>query len=324
MSDDSTLMERNPAYQTETDIRAPLVSVVIPHWNHKSFIEERFQSVVDQTFQDFEIILLDDCSDDGSLPLLRKLANHDKVTHFIVNEARSGSAFRQWKKGIDLARGEYIWIAESDDSCARQFLATLIEKLEQNKKVALAYCQSWDVDTNGQRIENREYWTLNFSPNIWQSDFQMDGSYFVRNYLGVKNVVPNASAVVFRKSAIDISSWKVILDMHFVGDWFFWCKMLLRGDIAFINKTYNYFRAHGATTRMQDSYSQELKRLSENIELRLWLKTHIDDSQRYRYKGLKRKIIRTIRREVKYGSLFQIFRVSTFTAILKLIKLRLA
>ncbi len=301
---------------------APLVSVIIPHRNHAEYIEERFQSVIQQSYQRFEIILLDDASDDGSLTLLKELAKHEKVSHFVVNNICSGSAFRQWKKGIDLAKGEFIWIAESDDSVEPEFLSTMLDRLIKNEKLALTYCQSWDISAEGEKIENREYWTSNFRPNIWEHDFEMNGRAFVSKYLGVKNVLPNASAVVFRKSAIDPSSWDVILDMHFVGDWFFWCKMLLRGDISFVRTPFNYFRAHGATTRMQNSFGQELRRLDENIELRLWLKGAVDDNQRFKHKGLKRRLKALIIKEIKHGSPFQVIRAGSYRTILKLVKLR--
>lgn len=312
------MSETNTQYHNDS----PLVSVIIPHWNHKEFIEERFHSVIQQTYQNYEIILLDDASDDGSITILQRLAEHEKVSHFVANTSRSGSAFKQWKRGIDLARGEFIWIAESDDSCEPQFLDLLVNKLCGNKDLVLAYCQSWDVDLNGGRLENRVYWTSNFSPNIWHDDFECNGHLFIQKYLGVKNVLPNASAVVFRKDAVDPTCWDTMLKMFFVGDWFFWCKLLLKGDVAFVRDSCNYFRMHGATTRMQNSFDREIKRLIENADLRIWLKQEIDSAQKYKYKGLKRKLVHLIRREVKYGSPVLIFSSSLYRLILKLIRLR--
>ena len=68
-----------------------------------------------QTFQDFEIIFLDDCSTDNSKAIIEDFRLNPKVKHIIHNKANSGSTFEQWKKGIELSKGEYIWVAESDD-----------------------------------------------------------------------------------------------------------------------------------------------------------------------------------------------------------------
>ena len=108
----------------------PTVSIIVPNYNHTSFLEERLDSIFKQTFQDFEVILLDDASTDGSLEILRNYQAHPKVSHLIVNEKNSGSPFKQWKKGLALAKGTFVWIAESDDSCEPNFLETQIHTLK--------------------------------------------------------------------------------------------------------------------------------------------------------------------------------------------------
>ena len=89
------------------------VSVVIPNYNHARFLPKRVDSVLRQTFQDFDLILLDDCSTDDSRSILSKYADDPRVK-IEFNEVNSGSSFKQWNKGVGLARGEYVWIAESD------------------------------------------------------------------------------------------------------------------------------------------------------------------------------------------------------------------
>ena len=92
-----------------------MVSIIVPNYNHARFLPERLNSIFNQTFQDYEVILLDDASTDNSVEILNRYAANPKVSHFIVNQENSGSPFKQWKRGIDLARGEFVWIAESDD-----------------------------------------------------------------------------------------------------------------------------------------------------------------------------------------------------------------
>ena len=100
----------------------PLVSVIIPNYNHEKFLQQRIDSVLNQTFQDFEVILLDDSSIDESLEILNKYENHPKVSHLIINKMNSCNPFKQWEKGIKLAKGDFIWIAESDDFAENCFL----------------------------------------------------------------------------------------------------------------------------------------------------------------------------------------------------------
>src|SRR6187549_2432119 len=94
-----------------------LVSVIIPNYNHAKFLRQRLESVLNQSFRDFEVIILDDCSTDESFQVIEDYRAHPKVSHIVFNKENTGSTFIQWKKGIELAKGEWIWIAESDDWC---------------------------------------------------------------------------------------------------------------------------------------------------------------------------------------------------------------
>lgn len=78
----------------------PTVSVIVPNYCHAPYLEQRIESILQQTFQDFELILLDDCSTDGSREILERYRNHPKVSGIFYNERNSGSPFKQWKKGL--------------------------------------------------------------------------------------------------------------------------------------------------------------------------------------------------------------------------------
>ncbi|TAE04306.1 MAG: glycosyltransferase family 2 protein, partial [Bacteroidetes bacterium] len=91
-------------------MKNPLISVIVPNYNHAPYLLERIESILSQSFQDFELILLDDFSTDQSKEVLKKYQNHEKVSHLLLNEKNSGSTFKQWNKGISLAKGKYIWL----------------------------------------------------------------------------------------------------------------------------------------------------------------------------------------------------------------------
>src|SRR5690606_15755367 len=123
----------------------PKVSIIVPNYNHAPFLKDRLDSIFCQDFEDYEVILMDDCSTDGSREILESYKDHGKVTQLVLNEKNSGSTFRQWKKGIELAKGEYIWIAESDDVADSKLVEVLVERLDEDATVGLAYCQSWVI-----------------------------------------------------------------------------------------------------------------------------------------------------------------------------------
>ena len=84
----------------------PQVSVIVPNYNHALFLRQRLDSIFNQNFQDFEVIILDDCSTDNSKEIIEEYRNRPQVSHIVYNDTNSGSPFKQWAKGCDVARGE--------------------------------------------------------------------------------------------------------------------------------------------------------------------------------------------------------------------------
>ena len=82
---------------------SPTVSVIIPNYNHAPYLRQRIDSVLQQDYQDFEVILLDDCSKDDSRQVLENYRDHPKVSHVVYNEQNTGNTFIQWERGINLA-----------------------------------------------------------------------------------------------------------------------------------------------------------------------------------------------------------------------------
>ena len=120
------------------------VSIIVPCFNHLNYLSKRVETILNQTYPNFEIIFLDDCSSDGSWEYLIQFENHPKVSHCIRNDVNSGSPFKQWKKGLDLAKYDWIWIAESDDFSEINFLFEMVSKIEPNTN--LIFCKSFFVN----------------------------------------------------------------------------------------------------------------------------------------------------------------------------------
>jgi len=224
----------------------PKVSVIIPNYNHDRFLTKRIQTILDQTFQDFEIIYLDDASTDESDAAIAPFL--PRLTHVIKNETNSGSPFKQWNKGARLAKGEYLWIAESDDYADKHFLERLVDILDRHPNVGLAYCQSWGVDEGDRILQSWKLNTDTLDLERWQQDFISDGKDECQRYLIYKNTVPNASATLIRRSVYEqVGSAEESLKL--CGDWLTWIKILMQSDIAFVADSLNYFRTHAHSVR---------------------------------------------------------------------------
>lgn len=257
----------------------PKVTVIIPNYNHARYLNQRIKSVLNQTYQDFEVIILDDYSTDNSKEVLGEYAANPKVSHVIFNETNSGSVFKQWKKGIGLAKGEYIWIAETDDFCESGFLATAIDALESSYS-SLFFCQSDNVDENNNKIGDFLFWTESLKSVNWDVSFTMDGSEFIKKSLCYKNVIINASAVVFRKKALgDLPD--DITDFKCCGDWKTWLIILQQpgAKIAYSPLSLNSFRTHVQTTRNLDSWRKLIIRKVEDLRIKTELKEIVKQTE---------------------------------------------
>lgn len=131
----------------------PKVSVIIPNYNHARYLDQRIQSVLNQTYQDFEVIFLDDASTDNSNEVVAKYVDDPRFSA-VYNQVNSGSPFKQWNRGVREAQGEYIWIAESDDYADATLLEELVERLDSYPQAGIAYCQSWQVDADDNPLRS--------------------------------------------------------------------------------------------------------------------------------------------------------------------------
>lgn len=249
-----------------------MVSVIIPNYNHASFLKQRIDSVLNQTYANFEVILLDDCSTDNSREIIEQYRQHFKVSQIVYNKVNSGSAFKQWKKGIELAKGDWIWIAESDDYAHEELLAQLMVNINKRENIVLSYCQSNEVDETNHGLRSMLWWTDDVDNKHWLADYTNDGKSEICKYLVFKNTIPNASAVIFKKAAYLQVADNNHTSMKYCGDWLLWMQLLKTGNIAFTAQPFNFFRKHTATTRTMNTVEKLRKRLEEEYEILHYIK----------------------------------------------------
>ncbi|MBS1731248.1 MAG: glycosyltransferase family 2 protein [Bacteroidetes bacterium] len=209
-----------------------MVSVIIPNYNHAAYLSKRIESVLNQTYQNFEIILLDDASTDKSRAIIEKYRGHPKVSQIIFNEKNSGSTFLQWQKGMNLAKGNLIWIAESDDWCEPGLLEVLVNGIQNNPGCVLAFCQSYCIEN-----EEKEKWHSSAD----KEEEVVKGTRFFEKRLIYGCTIFNASMAIFKKEfALKVPN--AYTQYQMAGDWFFWIHLVQWGDVFISNQLLNYFR----------------------------------------------------------------------------------
>lgn len=257
----------------------PVVSVILPNYNHSVYLEERITSILNQTYQDFELILLDDCSTDNSKDILLRYKDHPKVSSLIFNEKNTGNTFLQWDKGIRLAKGRYIWIAESDDIADMTFLEFTIPALEQNPDATMCLTGSILIDEHSQRLKrSRDRWRETGKVKVF------DGAEYVKHNLMYRNYVYNASMVVFRRNVYDRLD-KSFQRLRCAGDWQFWAEVAYEGDVIEVRKKLNAFRQHLNKVTSKSKYTGD--GIADSIDVMQYIlsHSHVSTYKRWMIKG---------------------------------------
>ena len=219
-----------------TSLPMPLVSIIVPNYNHAPYLRQRLDSIFSQSFQDFEVIILDDCSTDNSKEIIEEYRSRPQVSHIIYNETNSGSPFKQWAKGFEYAKGEYIWIAESDDWADFDFLEKTIPIIQKDPSLSLIY--------TGINIVYPDKVT---ELKTYPSSRCINGESFIRHKMASMNSIYNASCAIFKRSClkkIGIS----YTNYNGCGDWIFWIEICKTGNVYYYSELLNHFRQHSENT----------------------------------------------------------------------------
>lgn len=175
----------------------------------------------------------------------------------VVNATNSGSVFRQWTRGVRLARGDFVWIAEADDLADPEFLEVALSSFDR-ADVVMSYTQSRQIDEHGQVLcDHYLDYVSDLDGTRWQRPYVSSGADEVRQALVVRNTIPNVSAVAFRRTVLAdvlVEHKQEIVSLRVAGDWLTYLRLLERGKIAFSPKSLNSHRRHqnGVTIRSFD------------------------------------------------------------------------
>ncbi len=249
----------------------PKVSVIVPNFNHASHLTARLDSIYSQTYSNFEVILLDDCSSDNSVQILSEYAvRYAGRTTTCFNSENSGGVFQQWRKGLALASGEFIWIAESDDECSVNFLDELVQFFA-NPAVMLAFSRTEFIQGSPPRtIWTQEEYLADLGLGIWQASFVKSAMDLVRLGWSAKNLAPNVSGVLFRNplglKLLDDPEW---FNLRMCGDWVFYLSVIRGGLVGYSPKATNYYRQHSENTSVKTQSTEIYYREHEVVGRKL-------------------------------------------------------
>jgi glycosyltransferase involved in cell wall biosynthesis len=211
----------------------PKVSFVVPCYNFGHLLPDCINSILSQSYPDFEILIMDDCSPDNTPAVAQSFT--DPRVRYIRNDPNLGH-LRNYNKGIGMARGKYVWLISGDDRLRVNYaLDRYVRLLEAYPNVGYVICQAVKL-RNGLEVG-----ILDYSVHA-PRDRIFDGRKFLAKRLIKGNAIVAASGMARKECYDKISLFP--LDMPWSGDWYLWCVFALCFDVAYIAEPLVCYREH--------------------------------------------------------------------------------
>ena len=214
-------------------MKSPRISVILSSFNHSRFISEAINSVLNQTFRDFELYIIDDCSDDNSWEIIQ--AFDDPRIIAIRNAARSRGAYGFNETIRHKAKGEFIAIHHSDDSWLPTKLEEQIEFLNERPKVGAVFTQVRVIDETGKTFDDAANWYSSAfrQPNRTRVEW-------LRHFFLVGNRLCHPSVLARKQAMLDAGLYDRRLGQ--ITDFDLWVRMCLRYEIYILDQVLTLFR----------------------------------------------------------------------------------
>lgn len=224
-----------------------LVSIVVASYNHAEYLVERMQSLLAQTYVEIEILVIDDCSPDNSVEILRNFATDPRVS--LIVRGGNGGWVAVSNQGAELASGEYLLYANCDDACEPEMVSKLVKAMQKNPSAGVSFCRSLLVDASGKVLGDDYAGREPAFKARCAGDTLISGREMSR-FLLHSCVMPNLSAVLMRKSDF-LAAGGFSGQYKANSDWELFFRLAERCDVAYVAAPLNHFRQHETTVRSQ-------------------------------------------------------------------------
>ena len=263
----------------------PKVTVAIAAYNNAKFLPEVLDSILSQTYKDFEIIVVDDASTDATPQIAERYK--DKII-YLKQEQNKGSA-AAWNRAFQEAKGEYIVLAASDDTWLPERLEEQVKVLDAKQNIGIVYCHCVTTDEKGDVIRDKD-----------ESE-KLPFGRVLKDLFMTSNFMP-ASTVIFRKSLLK-KSGMLDEELRLCQDYDLYMRLARHTETAFINKILIKYRRHLGSVSTDKRYKAfEYQR---KVIDKIWNKFKDDEeagiNNKMYYKRLFKQAVKEGRYYLRHG-----------------------
>jgi glycosyltransferase involved in cell wall biosynthesis len=242
-----------------------MVSIVVASYNHSGYLKARMESLINQTYQSIEIIVIDDCSTDDSLVILREYESNPRVR--LIQRESNGGWITVSNQGIEISKGEFVLFANCDDFCQHDMVEKLVARIEGDSDIGISFCRSLMVDEDnaitGDDFQMRE---RSFK-KLCHQNVVIEGSNMSR-FLLHSCVIPNLSAALIRRECFTTLGG-LSSAFRLCSDWEFFFRVATGYKFSYSAASMNSFRQHKNTirssTKLRITYEEYLRLLLSEI-----------------------------------------------------------
>ena len=227
------------------------ISIVTASYNYENYIKETIKSVLNQTYQDWELIIIDDCSSDNSVNVIKSFQD-DRIKLF-VNKQNLGLA-KTLKLGIEKATGDWIVFLESDDLITSDYLAKKVQIIQKHKNINLIFN---DCEFFGDTDRVNDFNTALRKTRLNNSQREYPSNMFYNLYLS--NKIFTFSAVMAKRNDLLKLDFNTPIDS--LLDWWLWIQLAYIGKFYYIQDKLTKWRLHKKSyiTKSKNSTPYELQ-----------------------------------------------------------------
>ncbi len=221
------------------------VSIILPVYNGEKYISEAIESIIDQTYKNFELIIINDCSTDNTLELCNSYADKDQRIKVFSNETNLKLP-NSLNAGFERASGYYYTWTSDDNIYKPNAIETMIRELKNNRDLVMVYSNYAKIDSNGDIIENVK---------LRDSRFLTTGNVCGACFLYTADVAKKVG--------------KYDATLFLAEDYDYWIRIYKEGNIKHLLDNLYCYRVHSGSltaTRREQIIAQTYKTLEKNFD----------------------------------------------------------
>jgi len=224
----------------------PKVSIIIPTYNGEKFLEKTIKSVLNQTYENFEIIVINDGSQDNTEKIIEKFQSNKKIKY--IKHHNNTGIIKTVNEGYKIAEGEYVMALGHDDLLKENHLEVMLKEFNENTSVV--FCNSELINEKDEIIR------IMFDDDIKHK--QLKNILFE---LSKENCINSCGAIVNKQKAYQVNLYEEFTEFPHYGEWYFWIKLATVGDIKFCKNVRSQYRRHDTNITNTFKEKDNIKKL---------------------------------------------------------------